>query len=214
MQLLKRLAKKCLRRGQDSPRPPERFDLNTALERTRSIRSNLTQDEMILLYELATGVESGVIVEVGSFHGRSTAVLSYAVMEADTPIYAIDPHEDNVGVYGGVFHAGDRRAFFENMIKTQAYRNVRLINLDSHVAAAGWRPPIGLLWLDGDHTLEGVRLDIEGWFPHLLPGAKIAFHDATDPDIGPHQVIPELLNKGYTETSGADRIRVLIAPSP
>lgn len=48
-----------------------------------------------------------------------------------------------------------------------------------------------MVFVDGDHTYEGCKGDIEAWFPHLAPGGIMAVHDylkgdlQADPD-GPH----------------------------
>lgn len=48
-----------------------------------------------------------------------------------------------------------------------------------------------MVFVDGDHSYEGCKGDIEAWMPHLAPGGIIAVHDfekerlAPNPD-GPH----------------------------
>jgi hypothetical protein len=76
---------------------------------------------------------------------------------------------------------------------------VKLVSLSSEQITAGWRIPVRLLWIDGDHRYEGVRLDWESWRPHLTPGAIVVFDDASDPSIGPHRLIGELLRSGEIE---------------
>ena len=34
-----------------------------------------------------------------------------------------------------------------------------------------------LLFIDGDHSYEGCRRDVESWIPHLNTGGLIAMHD-------------------------------------
>jgi len=44
---------------------------------------------------------------------------------------------------------------------------------------AGWDgKPIGLLFIDGDHTVEGVALDWLTWAPRIAPGGIVAIHDS------------------------------------
>ena len=46
------------------------------------------------LYELAHAVEEGVIVEVGSYRGKSTSALGRGSQRGHrVPVYAIEPHE-------------------------------------------------------------------------------------------------------------------------
>jgi hypothetical protein len=43
--------------------------------------------------------------------------------------------------------------------------------------AKTWNKPLRLLWIDGDHSYKGVKLDFDLFTPHLSDGAIIAFHD-------------------------------------
>ena len=157
------------------------------------------------LYELARGVEEGCIVEVGSYRGRSTVALAFGSQDGhQCPIFAIEPHERFTGVYGGRFGPRDRAAFFEAMLATGAWEIVRLVNVSSEVVTPGWTLPVGLLWLDGDHSYEGVSRDYRCWERHLLPGTVLALDDTRSPDLGPARLVAELVDGG--------RWRVVAAP--
>ena len=158
----------------------------------------ISADEVQLLRDVAAAVDTGCVVEVGSYRGRSTIALSGAV-RADVPIFAIEPHEAFTGVLGGQFGPEDRAGFFRNMLSSGAYRNVRLVNLSSEVVTPGWDKPVSLLFLDGDHTYAGVQRDFTCWEPHLAPGATVVFDDSTDETIGPHQLITQLVDAGRAE---------------
>jgi hypothetical protein len=116
-------------------------------------------------------------------------------------VYAVEPHEEFVGVLGGVFGPEDRAAFFETMLRTGAYKQVRLVNLSSEVLSGGWAVPVALLWLDGDHAYEGVRRDFDAWAPHLTADCDLVLDDAADPALGPFRLAEEL------ESDGWERIR-------
>jgi Methyltransferase domain len=96
-------------------------------------------------------------------------------------------------VLGGRFGPEDRGAFYRHMLCTGAYRTVRLVNLTSRIVAPGWELPVGLLWIDGDHTYEGVRSDFDLCAPHLTQRATVAFDDAANRNLGPYRVIQELI---------------------
>ncbi len=130
------------------------------------------------------------------------------------PIYAVDPHEVFIGMQGGQFGPEDRAAFFRAMLRTSSYKAVRLINLSSDVVTKGWVRPISVLWIDGDHTYEGVKLDFESWRPHLRPDAKIAFDDSLDPGLGPSMLIDELVvqNGYYGIIARVGKITVIAKP--
>ena len=131
---------------------------------------------------------------MGSYRGRSTVSLALGVKESGNGIkvYAIDPHEQYVGILGGKFGPSDRRAFFKNILMADVVEHVRLVNLKSNVASKGWMEEIAFLFLDGDHSYEGVSQDINYWKPHLAPNALVAFDDSLSPSIGPYKIIREL----------------------
>jgi predicted O-methyltransferase YrrM len=155
-------------------------------------------NEAGLLHRLAAAVETGCIVEVGSYRGRSAIVLAAGARE-DVPVYAVEPHEAFKGALGANFGPEDRGAFYRNMLASGAYREVRLVNLSSEVVTPGWRLPVGLLFIDGDHSYEGVRRDYECWKGHLAPGALVAFDDSVRPELGPARLIGELSAAGEAE---------------
>ena len=156
----------------------------------------------------------GARVEVGSYRGKSAVALCDGLPPTGvngTPmLYCVEPHKPFTGFYGGQFGPEDRGAFYRAMLKTGAFRRVALINLSSEVVAAGWREPAGFLFIDGDHTYEGVRRDFESWQRHLLAGAIVAFDDSLDPACGPHRLIGELLATGeYEPLSSCGKITTL-----
>jgi predicted O-methyltransferase YrrM len=179
------------------------------LGRVMSVEGMISEAEAGALMKLASEVPPGTcILEVGSYRGRSTSALALGANGA--PVYAIEPHESFEGIYGGQFGPADRRAFFRNLLRAGVVEKVRLVNLSSEVVSKGWERPIGLLWLDGDHTVEGVRRDFESWEPYLRPGGVVAFHDATDPDGGPAKLIERLTADGaYEQVAAVEQIVAL-----
>ena len=172
--------------------------LSDELERAIALTEGMVSaDEARLLHDLARDAKDGVIVEVGSYRGRSTVALACGSRAgARAPVYAIDPHEPFIGVLGGRFGPDDRRAFYRAMIETGAWDLVRLVNLSSEIVTSAWSQRVALLWIDGDHRYEGVRRDLDCWSRHLVPGAVVAFDDATDPTLGPSRLIEALVRQG------------------
>lgn len=151
-------------------------------------------EEALLLYYLARGVRTGCIVEVGSYRGRSTVFLGKGVSDgARVPVYAVDPHKSFIGVLGGEFGPQDRTAFYRTMLDCECSEFVSLVNLSSEIITPNWQEPVSLLWIDGDHSYEGVKRDFECWSPYLEPDAIVAFDDATDPKLGPRMLIEEIV---------------------
>jgi MMP 1-O-methyltransferase len=189
------------------------------LREVPAIKGWLSRDAAVLLYELAREVTDGCIVEVGSYRGRSTVALARGAEAGNNPrVYAVEPHEPFVGALGGKFGPEDRAAFFRNMVRTGAYRQVRLLNVSSELVAPGWREPIALLWLDGDHSYEGVKRDFDAWEPHLLADCDVVLDDADDVTLGPHRLAEELRGAGWAEAGRAGRVlhlrRNVAPPAP
>jgi len=172
-------------------------DLETHFNQTEGM---INLAEASLLYDLAKTCREGCILEVGSYRGRSAVALGRGSLDGhNVPVYAIEPHEEFIGLLGGKFGSPDRAAFYTAMLGTSCYHSVRLVNLSSEIVAPGWKQKIGLLFIDGDHSYAGVKRDFDCWSPHLTPDALVAFDDSTDPAVGPRQLIDELLQSGQFE---------------
>lgn len=122
------------------------------------------------------------VIEIGTLHG-GTATMFHAI--ASGTIVSVDLPG---GRFGGADHGLDegRCAARNAAIKAACSRFVGIL-ADSHDTAtvAQVRRIIGgeqadLLFIDGDHTYEGVRQDCELFRPLVRPGGVIAFHDVLD----------------------------------
>ncbi|MFC1759104.1 class I SAM-dependent methyltransferase [Planctomycetota bacterium] len=165
-----------------------------------SVKGCFSAQQAVYLRDLAAKTGYGWIVEVGSYRGKSAVALwtgaKSRALKTEPAVYCVEPHATFRGIYGGEFGPEDRKAFYENMIRTGAYEGVALLNQSSETIAPGWTLPIGLLIIDGDHSYEGVKRDFEAWHRHVVPGGRIIFDDAADPEIGPYHLIREILEEG------------------
>lgn len=171
----------------------------------------LPLDDAWYLSEAARQCDHAV-VEIGSYQGRSAIALGFGSTRSDksVPVFAVEPHAEFKGVFGGSFGPADRKAYFENLLRSGMVEHVALVNLSSQVAAAGWEREIGLLFIDGDHRYEAVREDARLWAKHVVPGGLIVFDDTFIPDSGPLRVYNELLDSGgYSEVEMAGKLRSL-----
>jgi hypothetical protein len=68
--------------------------------------------------------------------------------------------------------------------------------------APSWNRPIRFLWIDGDHSYEGARSDLDAFMPYLSDGAIVGFHDTLNYFEGPVRVFTEsvLLNPHFGPT--------------
>jgi len=166
-------------------------------------RGGVSVEEGHALCRYAQAAANAVIVEIGSFKGKSAVALAHGQSQGANAqagvIYCVDPHLPFKGFYAGVFGPQDRRDFYSIMLETGFYERVCLVNLKSAVASKGWDQPIGLLFIDGDHRAEAVNLDVASWLPHLIAGGIVIFDDAVDPAAGPRGAIETLLRTDQYE---------------
>jgi MMP 1-O-methyltransferase len=139
----------------------------------------LTDEEGEALYELARACSGkGVIVEIGSWKGKSTVCLGLGSRAgASVPVYAVDPHAD--------YRFGD---FKDNVERAGIQELVRPVASLSQAAADGFDEPIELLFVDGSHEYHLVLEDFEKWVPKVVEGGWVAFHDTTW-TAGPRKVV-------------------------
>jgi len=169
-----------------------------------SIDGWLSVDEAITLYELARALPAAAVaVEIGSWQGKSSVVLGRGLLgNAGARLFCIDPFDAS----GDLASAGDyrnRAASFDNPLKQGFMRNlvqtgvrevVEVLQGYSHDVVLEFRRPIDLLFLDGNHSYEGVLRDYRDWGPKVQPGGLLCLHDVVHPTHeGPRRLVDEVL---------------------
>lgn len=159
------------------------------LESVYQLPGMLTTHEVDCLYQLGQfNDRQGVIVEIGSWKGKSTVALALGAARVHSEkIYAIDPHR----IMPEEGYLEDTEAeFLANIQRAGVDQQVVPMVMTSEAAAKNWDKPIRLLWIDGDHRYEPTKLDFSLWEPHLVEGGILAMHD-TIRKPGPKRVLWE-----------------------
>jgi hypothetical protein len=172
---------------------------------------------------LAKECSCGVIVEIGSAEGRSTVCLAKGSMAGHkVTVYSIDPHisggytndptwaklgiQDHEGTPDEKYYTHQKTGhlkFFENL-KAFGVEDivVPLVDYSELAYKKGlgkvWDISIGMLWIDGDHRYNYVKIDMDLWGKHVMRGGKIIMHDRPYPGVS--RVINEMIlgNQKYT----------------
>jgi predicted O-methyltransferase YrrM len=175
----------------------------------------LSYEEGEALYGLAKACSGrGVIVEIGSWRGKSTTCLGLGSKAGnEVPIYSVDRHTE--GTFGD---------FQRNMERSGLTELVTPIRGHSQEIAFDFDQPIELLFIDGAHQYELVKQDFDRWVPKVVEGGVVAMHDTTWFE-GPKLVADEFVFKSrhfkgahyvfssttvatkVAENSAADRLR-------
>lgn len=170
------------------------------------------------LHDLAAHVPPhAVIVEIGSYRGKSTCYLASGAPEGVT-VYAVDPW-DSPGNATGRFEFAHPRTFIGFLRQTgDIGLRDRIVPIRgfSTTVAKSWTDarPIGLLYVDGSHLEHDVRDDFTAWFPFLIPGAVVAFDDYDTPrNPGVKKVVDHLaVALGITVELGPRPLAILRMP--
>ena len=79
----------------------------------------------------------------------------------------------------------------------------------SDVAARDWQTPLGMVFIDGGHSLEAAVMDYESWAKHILPDGILAIHDIfPNPEDGgqaPYTIWKKAIDSGLFEDIGIVR---------
>lgn len=169
------------------------------------------------LYEMAKEVSSdNAIVEIGSYHGKSTAYLTAGSSDGNkSQVFAVDPWSEEVSAW--------RRAVADKLPSPEfdkwdaQLRSVRLrskvtplqmVSIEGSKQYSG--PKIGLLYIDGDHSETAAAVDLLAWARHLAPGALVAWDDYGTPgNPGVEAAVKRLVSSGtIVELNVFDRLAV------
>lgn len=138
---------------------------------------------------------SGEVLEIGSFKGKSTIVLAKAAQLAgQKSIVAVDPLTSPAVTDPSLRgEASGWKDFEANLRRAGVFDQVEFYRECSSDLALKWNPQrkIRLLWIDGDHTYRGAKLDFDLFRPFLADGAVLAMHDVLHQNDGPVRVFAE-----------------------
>jgi predicted O-methyltransferase YrrM len=140
-----------------------------------------------------------IFVEIGSYCGRSSLALGLVAKRNDCDLTCVD----NFVTIPPFLNNSDevKNTFINNMKTNEA--NYELLNMTSEEASKVYNKEIDLLFIDGDHRYEGIKMDCERWIPKVKLNGYILFHDFVGSWVGISQYLDELdnLKRLYTADS-------------
>ncbi|MDD5673064.1 MAG: class I SAM-dependent methyltransferase [Chitinivibrionales bacterium] len=154
----------------------------------------LTENEAALLWNLARSCTGkGVILEIGSFKGKSTSYIGHGSKAgAGVKVYTVDPHAG----YANIGQGSTWEDFKKNIAAAGVNDIVVPIVGVSEEVVKTFTEPIEFCFIDGDHDYEPAKLDFNLWFPKIIDGGMIAFHDSVYPrHIGVVKVVNQFVFK-------------------
>ena len=134
-------------------------------------------DEILELLKIIYDIKPKIILEIGTANGGTLFLLS-RIASVDGTIISIDLPS---GPFGGGYSKW-RIPLYKSFALID--QQIHLIRADSHSQETLEKTKIMLngkdvdfLFIDGDHTYEGVKKDFEMYSPLVKKGGIIAFHD-------------------------------------
>jgi predicted O-methyltransferase YrrM len=136
-----------------------------------------------------------VIVQVGVFLGRSTALLAGACRtRGDAKVHCVDPLDCSGDAFSVPHYTAAladsgygslESAFLENMRRLQLQEWIELSRATGQEAAQSWSQPVDMLWLDADQSPRGAREIYDAWVAFLRPGGTIVLRNTADRSYDP-----------------------------
>ncbi len=133
-----------------------------------------TDDERACLANHAK--EKQIVVEIGSWHGVTTKLLR-SVMNSNGSLYAIDPY------FPGRLGFSTQKYIAHHEVNLVKNGEIIWVQMTGIQAGMNLREKlmnqVDFIFIDGDHSYEGIKADWETWTPELVKiGGIIALHDS------------------------------------
>lgn len=148
------------------------------------IRPSQVKEEITELLEILAKHKPRFILEIGTARG-GTLFLFCMVAAPNATIISVDMPK---GPFGGGYPES-KIPFYKTFAREK--QTLLLIRADSHnlktlenVKRVLHGEKLDFIFIDGDHTYDGVRMDFEMYSPFVKEGGIIAFHD-----VAPHNKI-------------------------
>ncbi|TNF33820.1 MAG: class I SAM-dependent methyltransferase [Gammaproteobacteria bacterium] len=155
-----------------------------------TVKGFLADDEAAALHHHALATAHiGPALEIGSYCGKSTVYLGIACQQQGNILYAVDHHRGSEEhQLGEEYHDPDLydaqaglmdtfREFRRVMRAAKLEDTVVPIVAPSTVASRRWATPLGMVFIDGGHSMEAALNDYRCWSQHVATGGILAIHD-------------------------------------
>ena len=180
------------------------------LKKLDKIKGHIGLNEGFLLFRITRSLkENSVIMEIGSFKGKSTCFIAEGIGDKKMQFFCIDPWKD------GLMQEKGDAIFNEFLQNTKEYRDrFSILRKFSHEVIKEWpaHRKIDFLWVDGDHSYEGVKKDILNWMPLVKKSSFVCFHDYRDAP-GVKKAVDELVRDNkikFVKTEGCIYVSKLL----
>ena len=167
----------------------------TILNTVKGFLDNSEAKKLAELINLTANLGPGL--EIGSYCGKSALIFGEACKQNNSFFFTVDHHTGSEEhQVGEEYHDADlydsRLGKFntlpellKNINQSPMQNNIIPVVGDSASIAKRGKTPLGLLFIDGGHSMEAALNDYHGWNEFIIPGGLLAIHDVfPDPKDG------------------------------
>ncbi|MFC1631538.1 class I SAM-dependent methyltransferase [Candidatus Omnitrophota bacterium] len=148
------------------------------LKQLQQLPGNTGFRESKLLFQIARSLKNNaVIVEIGSFLGKTTCFIAEGIGNKQIQFLTVDTWNNDKKP------GGHKDVYDEYLENTKAYKGkFTPLRGYSYDIVKTWpqQRKINFLFIDGDHSYEGMKRDIEDWLPLVKDKGIVCFHDYRD----------------------------------
>jgi len=144
----------------------------------RTIAPQQNQEEFLALAQRVEALAPKVVLEIGTYRGGSLYAWCQMAAE-DATIISLDLPENNLG------YLNKRKKLYELFAKPK--QSMHFLKCDSHAQSSLdsvkeilQGKEVDFLFIDGDHSYEGVKSDFEDYSRLVCKEGLIALHDVAD----------------------------------
>jgi len=138
-------------------------------------------DDALFVSNVCKQISGGIVVELGFFAGKSTAVMAPVCQKNGNEYHAVDncegasPRDPATKAQ----QSRDMMAVFEgNMSRLKLLDYINVHRLDSAASAQLFGDgEVDFCFVDASHIEEDVQKDIEAWWPKIKNGGVLGGHD-------------------------------------
>lgn len=149
-------------------------------------KASISKVDLMLLFDLLGGFRPSKVLEIGTWKGYSAVTWGKAFDPEEITTIGNDKSVGNAEIADEWDQGGVECLFIH-------------INKDSHdpeVANSIKDHSYGFIFIDGDHSYEGVKKDWELYKDKITPGGVFVFHDvvytAPDPEVNVKRLWEEI----------------------
>ena len=156
------------------------MNIKEALETIKGIACQTGDDDFEAMGNKLQKMDSPVVVELGALMGASA--IFFALVNPKAQVYTLDSYW-NWKSKERIYDDARTQKIYSHFKRCGVEDRIKFIYTDTKNFDWGiMDKPIDFLFIDNDHSFEGVKADFENFSPYVKSGGLVGFHDVVQGD--------------------------------